>query len=102
MNEKQARVVNELMESGWHFENHNTEWQKLLSELTVTLIRFKHKITVDGEGNTRTPENCNTLLRNADINSFGNEKTYVAESRRSILNNILQNVYLPSYITTGY
>ena len=102
MNEKQSKVVNELMESGWHFENHNTEWQKLLSELTVTLIRFKHKITVDGEGNTRTQKNWSTLLRKEDINHSGNERSYVAESRRSILNNTLESVYLPSYITTGY
>ncbi len=102
MNEKQVKVVNELIQNGWNFENHNTEWQRLLSELTVTLTRCKCAISVDGRGYTRPIENWNTLLRNEDINSLGNEKTYVAESRRSILNNILESVYLPSYITTGY
>jgi len=102
MNEKQVKVVNELIQNGWQFDNHNTEWQRLLSELTVTLTRSKNAISVDGRGYTRSLENWNTLLRNEDINSLGNEKSHVPESRRSILNKILENIYLPSYITTGY
>jgi len=102
MNEKQVKVVNDLIQNGWCFENHNTEWQRLLSELTVTLTRYKCAISVDGRGNTRTQKNWSTLLRKEDINHSGNERSYVAESRRSKNNAILESVYLPSYITTGY